>query len=61
MSITRKSRYYKERYRTYAVRFNYEKDRDIIDRLENCTSITDYIRDLIRSDILGGVFNGKQS
>lgn len=60
MSITRKSRYYKERYRTYVIRFNNEKDPDIIERLENCVSITDYIRRLIRSDILGGVIDGNK-
>lgn len=51
MSITKKARYYKEKYRTFVVKFSNEKDTDIINVLESKNSITSYIRKLIREDL----------
>ena len=44
MSITRKSRYYKSRYRTFVIRLSYDKDARLIEKLEKVDNVTDYIR-----------------
>lgn len=51
MSITRKSRYYKSKYRQFVIKLAYDKDADLIKVLESCDNITVYIRALLASDI----------
>lgn len=51
MSITRRSRYYKNNYRTFALKLSVNKDRDIISHLEKIDNITAYIRSLILYDL----------
>lgn len=38
-------------YKRYAIYFNLEKDKDIIEALNSCKSKPDYIRKLIREDL----------
>ena len=43
--------YNREHYKAMTIRFDYVKDRDIIDHLENIDSNKKYIAHLIRKDI----------
>jgi len=43
--------YNKTKMKSYAFRFSYKEDQDIIDFLESIDNKTDYIRRLIRADI----------
>lgn len=52
MSITRVSRYYKTRYRTFVIRLSYDKDRDLVEQLEKVDNVTDYIRSLLKKENL---------
>lgn len=45
------AKYHKRVSKTFSVRFNKEKDADIIEKLDSVKFKTDYIRSLIRKDI----------
>ena len=60
--ITETSIYYKNRYRTFVVRLNREKDAALIAHLENVDNISAYIRGLLLQDLEGKVVaDGKES
>ena len=43
--------YRKEHYRNYSVRFRFDRDAEIIDKLDSITNKVEYIRRLIAEDI----------
>ena len=43
--------YNKQKYRPFIIRFNKEKDDDIIKHLESQDNLVEYLRNLIRDDI----------
>ena len=43
--------YYKENYRTFAIKLNREKDPDVIEFLENVESIPQFVRKAVRAEI----------
>lgn len=47
MSITDKSKYYKNKYRTFVIRLDREHDQDYIRMLEDEINVTNFIRMLL--------------
>ena len=43
---------YTNKIRTFAVRVHIERDADVIKRLESVENVTDYIRKLVRDDLM---------
>lgn len=59
--ISETSTYYKNRYRTFVIRLNREKDATLVDHLENVGNISAYIRGLLLQDLKGQVItNAKE-
>lgn len=52
--------YNKENYKGVSIRLSYDKEQDIIEHLNNYSSIKAYLINLIRADIKRGVKNGKK-
>ena len=52
MSITRRSRYYKDTYRVFTIKLNRDKDADYISFLETCPNVTQAVRDLIDKGVI---------
>lgn len=61
MSITESSNYYKQRYRTFVIRLNREKDAALVAHLESVDNISAYICGLLLQDLKGQVItNAKE-
>lgn len=52
-SVRKAQRKYQKKLKTYILRFRMEQDADVIARLEQVSSKTGYVRQLIESDIRG--------
>ena len=44
-------KYYKENYRTFTIKLNRDKDRDIVDYLESQENIANWVRETVRKQI----------
>lgn len=58
--ISETSTYYKNRYRTFVIRLNREKDAALVAHLENVDNISAYIRALLLQDLEGVIANAKE-
>lgn len=52
--------YNKENYKGVAIRLSYDKEQDIIEHLNNYSSVKAYLINLIRADMNGDIKRGKK-